>query len=152
MASQDSQTFHWHYSEFDDRNFQIRGRTFFYAVVLFSIILLTSLLLLFARWLCRIRPTSAPYLAHPPPPSQPRGLDVATINSFPIVLHDSSTSTADFGESECCICLGLFEDGEKVKVLPKCRHCYHSVCVDKWLFSQSSCPICRSSLRVDSPV
>ncbi|KAE9465174.1 hypothetical protein C3L33_02913, partial [Rhododendron williamsianum] len=153
MASQDSPTFHWHYSELDDRNFQIRGRTFFYAVVLFSLVVLASLLLLFARWIiCRFRrlpSTSAPGLVPSPPPTQPQGLDAATINSFPIVLHDSSGA----GESECCcICLGLFEDGEKVKVLPRCQHLYHSACVDTWLCSQSSCPICRSSLRPNSPV
>lgn len=51
-----------------------------------------------------------------------------------------------FSELECCICLGGFEDGEKVKVLPNCEHAYHSLCVDKWLSSHSSCPLCRDSL------
>ncbi|EXB29971.1 RING-H2 finger protein ATL66 [Morus notabilis] len=54
--------------------------------------------------------------------------------------------------AECSICLGVFEDGEKVKVLPGCSHCYHPECVDRWLSAQPSCPLCRASLRVDSPV
>ncbi|XP_052199811.1 RING-H2 finger protein ATL66-like [Diospyros lotus] len=151
MASQESQPYHWHYTEFDDRNFQISGRTFFSVVVLFSIIiLLITLLLIYARWVCSFR--RLPTGAAPPPPPQPQGLDAATISGLPIKLHHSSATTTSIGEWECCICLGIFQDGEKVKVLPKCHHCYHSECVDKWLSSQSSCPLCRSSLRARSPV
>ncbi|PSS32525.1 RING-H2 finger protein [Actinidia chinensis var. chinensis] len=150
MASQDSQSFHWHYIEFDDRNFQIGGRTFFFAVVLFAIVLLVTLLFLYIRWARRCSHLhSAAHLPHGPLP-QPQGLDPSTINSFSIVLHNSSATRID--ESECCICLGVFTDGEKVKVLPNCNHCYHSECVDKWLSSQPSCPLCRSSLRADSAV
>nr|GLL28019.1 RING-H2 finger protein ATL66 [Ipomoea trifida]GMD02097.1 RING-H2 finger protein ATL66-like [Ipomoea batatas] len=90
---QSQHPFHWHYSEFDDSNFQIRGRTLFFIVVLFAIILLITFVVLYARW-----------------------------------------------------------DGDKVKSLPQCRHCFHSECVDKWLRTQSSCPLCRTSLRFDSPV
>ncbi|KAL0303879.1 UNVERIFIED_CONTAM: RING-H2 finger protein ATL66 [Sesamum radiatum] len=56
-----SQPFRWHYAEFDDSNFQIRGRTLFFIIVLFSVILLVALLFLYARWVCRFDP--------PPPPS-----------------------------------------------------------------------------------
>ncbi|KAL1177605.1 hypothetical protein V6Z11_A03G042400 [Gossypium hirsutum] len=38
-------------------------------------------------------------------------------------------------------------DEEMVKVLPQCNHVYHSQCVDKWLGSQSSCPLCRACLN-----
>ncbi|XP_022753611.1 putative RING-H2 finger protein ATL50 [Durio zibethinus] len=40
----------------------------------------------------------------------------------------------------------VLEDEENLKVLPECNHAYHSECVDKWLNSQSSCPLCRASL------
>ncbi|GFQ04846.1 RING-H2 finger protein atl66 [Phtheirospermum japonicum] len=152
-----SQPFRWHYAEFDDGEFQIRGRTLFFIAALFSAIILVALLFLYARWVCRF----GPYPPPPPPPlasdssaaarpphAPPRGLDAATISNLPIVLHKSSVS----GESECCICLGIFGDGDKVKVLPQCHHFFHSECVDKWLTTQSSCPLCRASLRVDSPV
>lgn len=76
------------------------------------------------------------------------GLDAATIDSIPIFLHGSlSTSTVVIDvDKECSICLGMFEDDEMVKVLPECLHAYHSDCVDKWLRTRSSCPLCRSSL------
>uniref|UniRef100_A0A5B7BT22 RING-type E3 ubiquitin transferase n=1 Tax=Davidia involucrata TaxID=16924 RepID=A0A5B7BT22_DAVIN len=159
MASQDSQPFHWHYTEFDDRNFQIRGRTLFFIIIVFSIILLITFLFLYARWVCSIRPppgshaaaTSAPHLAltPPPPPPRPQGLDPTTINSLPIILHRSS-STTTLDDADCCICLAIFQDGDKVKMLPVCHHCYHSECVDKWLTAQSNCPLCRASLLSDS--
>ncbi|KAH6805583.1 hypothetical protein C2S51_030414 [Perilla frutescens var. frutescens] len=151
-----SQPFRWHYAEFDDSNFQIRGRTLFFIVVLFSVILLVALLFLYARWVCRFDPpppriatSSSAQLAHSPR----QGLDAASINSLPIVLHKNSIAGAgDFSDAECCICLGIFCDGDNVKVLPLCQHCFHSECVDKWLTTQSSCPLCRASLLVDSPV
>lgn len=77
------------------------------------------------------------------------GLDAATINSIPIFLHGARSSAVidiNIEREECCICLGLFEDDEMVKVLPECLHAYHSDCVDKWLKNRSSCPLCRSSL------
>ncbi|KAI3519748.1 hypothetical protein L1887_08963 [Cichorium endivia] len=159
MATQDSQSFHWRYDELDDKNFQIRGRTLFFIIVLFSVIFLITLLFLYARWICR-SPSSSAAVAdtttlspHVQPCSRPQGLDSAVIDSLPITLHHRlSTSSATAGESECCICLGEFDDGEKVKVLPNCCHTYHCECVDKWLTTHSSCPICRASLLVDSPV
>ncbi|XP_058182683.1 RING-H2 finger protein ATL66 [Rhododendron vialii] len=154
MEAHEPESFHWRYIDFDDHDFQIRGRTFLFAAVLFAILLLITFLFLYTR--CRYRHLhhAAPHTSSSThaPPSRPRGLDPSTIKSFPIVLHTSSSDTKSVAESECCICLGVFGVGEKVKVLPNCRHCFHSECVDKWLSSQPSCPLCRSSLRVDSPV
>nr|XP_043635119.1 RING-H2 finger protein ATL66 [Erigeron canadensis] len=156
---QDSQTFHWRYNELDDKNFQIRGRTLFFIIVLFSTIIVITLLFLYARWMCRSSTSSATVAdtatlsQHARPIPRPHGLDSAMINSLPITLHHRpSTDSETASEAECCICLGVFEEGEKVKVLPICCHAYHCECVDKWLTTHSSCPICRAALLVDSPV
>ncbi|KAL1535495.1 RING-H2 finger protein ATL66-like [Salvia divinorum] len=151
MSSPD-QPFKWHYTEFDDRNFQIRGHTVFFIVVIFAVILLVALLFLYARWVCRFAPPPPPSAAvsRAQPPQPPRGLDAASIGSLPIVLHNQTESIASDGE--CCICLGIFGDGDKVKLLPRCQHCFHSECVDMWLVTHSSCPLCRAAIRVDSPV
>ncbi|KAL8089509.1 hypothetical protein AgCh_039109 [Apium graveolens] len=75
------------------------------------------------------------------------GLNAAAIDSIPNFLHGSVSSISSIGfDEECSICLAMFEDGERVKVLPECLHAYHSDCVDKWLTNKSSCPLCRSSL------
>ncbi|KAK9061071.1 hypothetical protein SSX86_018251 [Deinandra increscens subsp. villosa] len=159
-STQDSHSFEWRYDQLDDKNFQIHGRTLFFIIVLFSVILLITLLFLYARWIGRSSSSSssssaavsdsAAISAHVQPFSRPKGLDSAVIDSLPITLHRGVSRRAD--EPECCICLGVFEEGEKVKVLPQCSHCYHCECVDKWLTTNSSCPICRAALLVDSPV
>ncbi|XP_020694715.1 RING-H2 finger protein ATL73-like [Dendrobium catenatum] len=46
--------------------------------------------------------------------------------------------------TECSVCLTAFQEGEKVRQLPACRHSFHAPCVDMWLYSHSSCPSCRA--------
>ncbi|KAL2928586.1 RING-H2 finger protein ATL66 [Bienertia sinuspersici] len=158
---QNSHFLHWHYSQFDDHNFQIHGQTLFYLFILFSIILLVTLLLLYARWYFRFRHIHHPHYphsSHQTPHNHPQacadtcqGLDPLAIKAMPIILHQQS-SVGREDEMECCICLGAFEDGDKVKVLPKCDHRFHSECVDRWLSTQSSCPLCRLSFTVIKPM
>lgn len=155
-SQQDAQVFNWHYTELDDRNLEVRGRKVFLIVLLLCIILLVTLLFLCARWICRYRgrlPTTFQYssqVRHAPPPAS-QGLDLASIKRLPIILHQApSDSDCALEETECCICLSVFEDGEKLKVLPGCDHCFHCECVDNWLINHSSCPLCRSCLKVDS--
>lgn len=156
MSSQaDVSQFNWRLDDLDDKNFQIRGRTLFYVVVLLSVFLLLTLLFLYARWVCRFRPGGvvASSTGSAPPRSSARpahGLDPVVINGFPIILHRSTPAKTSAEEAECCICLSIFQDGEKVKVLPHCTHSFLSECVDRWLKSQSNCPLCRVSLRADS--
>ncbi|KAL3523996.1 hypothetical protein ACH5RR_016830 [Cinchona calisaya] len=153
MENQETQTFHWHYKDFDDSNFQIRGRTLFFVVLLVCLILFVTLIYFYCRWACQGVPRAPLRLfGHAPPPPPPQGLDQSAIGNLPIILHRRPSPTNSNAEAECAICLGIFQEGEKVKVLPDCRHFYHSECVDEWLRTQSSCPLCRASLRVDSTV
>ncbi|XP_050210986.1 RING-H2 finger protein ATL66 [Mercurialis annua] len=147
MSSQDSQPFHWHFStELNHNDLEIHGRTLFFIVILLALVILITLLSLYARWVCRYQqhhiPSSNP-LSHTLAPSQRGlGLDQTMIKAIPISLHQSSSSSSSL--SECCICLGVFEEGDKVKVLPECNHFFHCECVDKWLVTHSSCPLCRA--------
>lgn len=43
---------------------------------------------------------------------------------------------------DCAICLDPFESGQNRKVLP-CLHGFHQDCIDQWLRSNGSCPICK---------
>jgi hypothetical protein len=43
---------------------------------------------------------------------------------------------------KCSICLEMFESGETRKTL-ECLHGFHDGCIDKWLMSNASCPICK---------
>ncbi|KAG6490889.1 E3 ubiquitin-protein ligase ATL42-like [Zingiber officinale] len=50
---------------------------------------------------------------------------------------------------ECAVCLSKFTDAEKLRLLPKCRHAFHLGCVDRWLESHSSCPLCRVKVKAE---
>ncbi|KAK7281126.1 hypothetical protein RIF29_08842 [Crotalaria pallida] len=160
MSSHDTRSLNWHYSELDDKDLQIRGRTLFFIILIFSITLLITVIFFYTRWVCRYHGhlpitfsrTAPAQSSHAPPPPPPQGLDPDSIKKLPIILHQAPSNQDDgaWEESECCICLGEFRDGEKVKVLPNCEHCFHCECVDEWLTYHSSCPLCRSSLKVES--
>ncbi|TKY56886.1 RING-H2 finger protein ATL66 [Spatholobus suberectus] len=160
-ANRDSEVFNWHYdTELDGQTLEIRGRKLFFIIVLFSIIFLFVALFVFARRICRqhgvLLPSVQPRHAPPPPPQQEeqqqqQGLDADAIKRLPIILHQAPPGpNRAAAETECCICLGAFVDGEKLKVLPGCDHSFHCECVDKWLANHSNCPLCRASLKLDS--
>ncbi|KAG5064463.1 hypothetical protein JHK85_005646 [Glycine max] len=155
MSIRDSESLNWHYdTELDDETLEIRGRKLFFVIVLFSIILLFTALFVFARRICRhhhglLLPNAVPPRHASLSPPQNSGLDAEAIKRLPIVLHPRRNLAAA-EETECCICLGVFADGEKLKVLPGCDHSFHCECVDKWLANHSNCPLCRASLKLDS--
>lgn len=47
---------------------------------------------------------------------------------------------------ECAICLCAFEDDCILRLLTICYHVFHQECIDLWLESHKTCPICRRDL------
>ncbi|EFJ07779.1 hypothetical protein SELMODRAFT_39820, partial [Selaginella moellendorffii] len=49
---------------------------------------------------------------------------------------------------KCSVCLCEFKaiTGEEVRLLPWCNHFFHPDCIDLWLVSHKSCPVCRGSV------
>ncbi|GMH23276.1 hypothetical protein Nepgr_025119 [Nepenthes gracilis] len=47
----------------------------------------------------------------------------------------------------CAICLDNLSEGDWCRVLPDCKHLFHSHCVDKWLLKVATCPVCRTAIR-----
>ncbi|CAN4122342.1 unnamed protein product [Withania somnifera] len=76
-----------------------------------------------------------------------RGLDLVVIASFPMFLY-SDVKDHKIGKSalECAICLNEYEDVETLRLLPKCSHVFHPNCIDTWLLSHITCPVCRAIL------
>ncbi|CAN6231053.1 unnamed protein product [Urochloa humidicola] len=46
----------------------------------------------------------------------------------------------------CAVCLEGVRRGEVVRRLPACGHLFHMECVDMWLRSHATCPLCRRDL------
>ncbi|MFS7914681.1 putative transcription factor C2H2 family [Helianthus anomalus] len=48
----------------------------------------------------------------------------------------------------CALCLSEFENGEMGRILPNCKHCFHTACVDMWFYKNSTCPLCRTRVQL----
>ncbi|XP_043693958.1 RING-H2 finger protein ATL16-like [Telopea speciosissima] len=76
-----------------------------------------------------------------------RGLDEALIRAIPIIQFKKggeSNENKDMSFVECAVCLNEFQEAEKLRVLPNCRHAFHIDCIDIWLQNNANCPLCRS--------
>ncbi|KAL7152311.1 hypothetical protein ABFS83_04G088600 [Erythranthe nasuta] len=76
-------------------------------------------------------------------PAARRGLDPSVLKSIPVVVFDPKEFENGL---ECAVCLCEVSEGEKARVLPKCSHGFHADCIDMWLHSHSTCPICRNPI------
>lgn len=74
------------------------------------------------------------------------GIERSVIESLPFFTFSSLKGSKK--GLECAVCLSKFEDIEVLRLLPQCRHAFHINCIDKWLESHSSCPLCRCKLDV----
>ncbi|KAG0287607.1 hypothetical protein BGZ96_008482 [Linnemannia gamsii] len=55
----------------------------------------------------------------------------------------------DAEEATCAICLGDYKPDETIRFLP-CQHHFHLECVDQWLATDKSCPLCKHD--IDKPL
>ncbi|XP_040377257.1 E3 ubiquitin-protein ligase EL5-like [Oryza brachyantha] len=71
-----------------------------------------------------------------------RGLAPSALAAIPKFAYRRGANGGG-GWEQCAICLGLVGDGEAVRRLPECKHLFHVECVDVWLYSHATCPLCR---------
>ncbi|XP_042390133.1 putative RING-H2 finger protein ATL12 [Zingiber officinale] len=75
------------------------------------------------------------------------GIGKTVIESLPFFRFSSLRGVRS--GLECAVCLSKFTDAELLRLLPKCRHAFHLACVDRWLESHSSCPLCRAKVKAE---
>ncbi|KAG8045671.1 hypothetical protein GUJ93_ZPchr0008g12452 [Zizania palustris] len=79
-------------------------------------------------------------------PTPRLGLDAAAIAllpSFPYLRTTHHGAETSVNSVECAVCLNAVDEGEMVRQLPGCAHVFHQECIDVWLSSNASCPVCR---------
>ncbi|XP_058067850.1 RING-H2 finger protein ATL56-like [Magnolia sinica] len=68
------------------------------------------------------------------------GLSLKALDNLPCFHHVAGPS------SDCAVCLDVFCEGDRCRLLPGCSHSFHAACVDTWLVKVPACPICRTSV------
>ncbi|CAM0912968.1 unnamed protein product [Alopecurus aequalis] len=78
------------------------------------------------------------------------GLDQAVIDALPVFLYAEVVVGAGAKEPfDCAVCLCEFAGDDRLRLLPLCGHAFHIECIDTWLLSNSTCPLCRHALAAD---
>ncbi|OVA03720.1 zinc finger protein [Macleaya cordata] len=72
------------------------------------------------------------------------GLDQAFIDALPVFLYKEIMGLKE--PFDCPVCLCEFSEEDKLRLLPMCSHAFHINCIDTWLLSNSTCPLCRGTL------
>ncbi|KAH7314388.1 hypothetical protein KP509_21G001000 [Ceratopteris richardii] len=76
------------------------------------------------------------------------GLSKDVLSTIPTFTYSETTKSDSVDEEnqvhlECSVCLSELQDGEVGRILPACKHVFHSECIDMWFFSHKTCPLCR---------
>ncbi|CAH1453404.1 unnamed protein product [Lactuca virosa] len=147
--------------ENSSKNYALSGKIMLSSIiVLFVVVVFLVLLHLYARWyLLRLRRRNETrrsnrrnrstrvvfYVDSNNTVGMPTGgLDASVLKGLPLFVYSSETNK---DMPECAVCLSEFEEGEKGRILPKCRHSFHTECIDMWFHSNSTCPLCRSPVE-----
>ncbi|XP_022970384.1 RING-H2 finger protein ATL64-like [Cucurbita maxima] len=85
------------------------------------------------------------------PPPRPNTAEEEAASIVTKVAYRDIKPTKEADSDDCCaICIEGFEEEEICGVVDGCDHCFHKVCIDKWLGIVSRCPLCRCLVRVVS--
>jgi hypothetical protein len=118
--------------------------TFSYTCVALTGTAIIAVLVIFCRARVRRR---APVAAagNPATESQRVSVDIAKLPE--LAYTESARRIGGVDGEQCSVCLGTVQPGEKVRRLPLCKHLYHVECIDKWLSSHTTCPLCRTDVE-----
>lgn len=75
-----------------------------------------------------------------------RGASQKEIEDLSLKFKVEKESQIPNDNKECMICMDEFKVGDELRRLP-CLHVYHPDCIDKWLKTNPTCPICKSDVK-----
>ncbi|RLM73542.1 RING-H2 finger protein ATL46 [Panicum miliaceum] len=82
------------------------------------------------------------------------GLGQAAIDAMPEFAYGELSGAAASRKGkekaarpfDCAVCLCEFAGHDRLRLLPACGHAFHVACIDVWLRSSATCPLCRTKL------
>ncbi|KAK4353635.1 hypothetical protein RND71_025829 [Anisodus tanguticus] len=74
------------------------------------------------------------------------GLEPHAVANFPTKKYSDEFFTCA-EDTQCTVCLAEYRKEDILRILPLCGHYFHATCIDIWFQQQSTCPVCRFSLR-----
>ncbi|KAI3973105.1 hypothetical protein MKX01_019763 [Papaver californicum] len=122
-------------------------QTFIFSIPIFFTFLLLLLFYLFYLRRIRVDWSSLRMRAINGSDSVPRvsesGLNKEFREMLPIIIFNESFSVRD---TQCSVCLADYQADDKLQQIPSCAHTFHMECIDHWLSTHTTCPLCRLSL------
>ncbi|KAL2246632.1 E3 ubiquitin-protein ligase RING1-like isoform X2 [Sesamum indicum] len=92
----------------------------------------------------------APLVDHPIWYIRTVGLPQSAIDSISVFKYKKGDGLIE--GCDCSICLNEFQENESLRLLPKCSHAFHVLCIDTWLRSHKNCPVCRAPILISTNV
>ncbi|KAL8216217.1 hypothetical protein R6Q57_023054 [Mikania cordata] len=123
----------------------------------FAFTLAFTLLLFLSFYLFYLRHRRASQWSEPEPEPSSASNAVSTVELgvkkelrelLPVIVFKESFSVTD---TICSVCLGDYQAEDRLQCIPACKHAFHVECIDSWLSTHTTCPLCRTSLLVCSP-
>ncbi|KAJ4958240.1 hypothetical protein NE237_025351 [Protea cynaroides] len=73
------------------------------------------------------------------------GLSLEELRKLPCLDYGGAFERAS--NKDCAVCLEGLKEGERCRILPRCKHVFHANCVDAWLTKVAACPLCRAAVE-----
>lgn len=76
-------------------------------------------------------------------PTSNNAMSIAELNHHTTIeTYNSQNSLHD----TCAVCREPFNSGQPVRRIVRCGHVFHTTCMDRWLESHSTCPLCMQTI------
>lgn len=120
------------------------------AILIFaSALILSSSLYLLLRCLSRSRHRTFAAADDANNRRDSRRRDISSVDDskMPLFTFNSLAGKLAANGGDCAVCLSRFEATDRLRLLPLCCHAFHAECIDAWLSSNQTCPLCRSTVH-----